>query len=255
MLGTRRTNLALRFRRSCAAFRWQAACTGPRMLTRTMLRARVRMILLSVMLGGCGGIAGTNVAINVDGGTDGTDGTGDTGAPHDAHAAPPAPTAHRPNGTPCAPTPIPPEPEIPDGGLSPSAHFDCHVHADCVAHPRGRCVFLPTNPPIEAGGTRCMYDACFQDGDCESGGSCACGGLANTCLPGNCRVDGDCGSGGFCSPSVDACGDHVAGYFCHVPADTCLDDRDCLGGPTSACVFDASESHWRCAPVGCESMH
>jgi hypothetical protein len=97
----------------------------------------------------------------------------------------------------------------------------------------------------------------MHDTDCASGQVCACHGsaymfgLGNTCSPGNCRVDADCGAGGFCSPSYDpsACGS-LAGYYCHTPADQCIDDSDCPGqAGLSVCVYSSTAGHWECAQM------
>jgi hypothetical protein len=106
-------------------------------------------------------------------------------------------------------------------------------------------------------GCECTYDACFHDTDCKAGTTCAChgsayaGGQGNTCSPGDCRVDADCGAGGYCSPSIDlsSCGD-LGGYYCHTPADTCVDDSDCAGTlNVAACIYSPSAGRWQCTAV------
>jgi hypothetical protein len=200
-------------------------------------------VLLAALMTGCGGS------------------TTDSGAPDAAlYDAPPdatlahAPGSHRPVAVPCVPAPLPPEPEIPDAGLGPGATFQCHVHADCTAKPRGRCIFYPTDPPYDPGGTRCVYDECTVDDDCPPDGVCACDNVANTCLPGNCRIDSDCGPGGYCSPSIDPCLKTTLGDFCHTAADTCIDDSDCSNSTAvglPACEYDTTAGHWACSPGLC----
>lgn len=162
------------------------------------------------------------------------------------------PKQHRASSIACSPAPLPPEPQIPDAGLGPSAVFECRVHADCVEHPRGRCIFHPTDPPFDPGGTRCSYDECQYDTDCMGGAVCACGDVANTCLPGNCRIDSDCGAGHFCSPNIDPCMSTITGYFCHTTADECVDDSDC--DPTQFemyCQYDGTAGQWTCPRSMC----
>jgi hypothetical protein len=97
----------------------------------------------------------------------------------------------------------------------------------------------------------------MHDTDCPTGEVCACheapyaNGQGNTCMPGNCRVDSDCGPGGYCSPSFApmGCGG-LGGYYCHTPADQCVNDNDCTGsnGP-SACSYSSSAKAWHCVQV------
>jgi hypothetical protein len=57
-----------------------------------------------------------------------------------------------------------------------------------------------------------------------------------------------CGPDTYCSPGPCACGDSCGhGYFCHTPADECLDDSDCPAG--LACDFDLPHQHFIC--TGC----
>jgi hypothetical protein len=59
-------------------------------------------------------------------------------------------------------------------------------------------------------------------------------------------VDAVCGVGGFCSPSQYGqwCG---TVYYCHTPADTCLNDSDCPSvGVYPGCNFDPAMQHWAC---------
>jgi hypothetical protein len=195
----------------------------------------------------CGGVAASTTSTEPPGASDGgadAPPTGDGGAR--------VPVKHRPTSVTCAPAPLPPEPVIPDAGVGPSATFACRTHADCTAKPRGRCIFFQTSPPIEAGGTRCLYDECTTDSACPPAQTCTCNALANTCTPGICRVDADCAGGkGFCSPSVDGCGT-FNGYVCHTLADTCTDDEDC-GQGLMRCVPDTTTLVWSCRPVGCAS--
>jgi hypothetical protein len=76
-------------------------------------------------------------------------------------------------------------------------------------------------------------------------------------VPGNCRVDADCGPGGYCSPTVDSgCGSFygVQGYYCHTPADECVNDRDCPGYGTPEapyCAYSTTVGHWVCGTGHC----
>jgi hypothetical protein len=95
------------------------------------------------------------------------------------------------------------------------------------------------------------------DADCGSGQLCACHGSAyshgegNTCSPGNCRVDADCGAAGYCSPAyaTSSCGS-LAGYYCHTPADECIDDKDCAASNgLGVCTYSSTVGHWQCKPM------
>jgi hypothetical protein len=131
------------------------------------------------------------------------------------------------------------------GGSSGSA--TCIMDSQCTSGADGRCVMA--GGPIED--CQCTYDTCMHDTDCPTGELCAChgspyvGGDGNTCVQGNCRVDSDCGSGGYCSPSYNtmSCGG-LAGYYCHTPNDTCLDDTDC-GAGDEVCTYLSGK--WQCA--------
>jgi hypothetical protein len=164
----------------------------------------------------------------------------------------PEPTSHRPSAVACPEPPLPPEPVVPDGGLGPGATFECQVHADCIARPKGRCIFVETNPPYDPGGTRCVYDQCESDSECLSGGVCQCGNVANECIGGNCRTDADCGARGYCSPDIDPCLGNTLGYYCHTNGDGCVDDTSCDPSTfETACVYDADAGAWSCTRPLC----
>ena len=129
----------------------------------------------------------------------------------------------------------------------------CKADSDCTMGSNGRCV------ENNGGAIFCMcsYDTCTTDASCGAGKLCACHGSqymngGNSCYPGNCRVDTDClGGRGYCSPSANpmGCGG-LGGYYCHTPADTCIDDTDCtnsMNGPQQ-CTFSTSDSRWECTP-------
>jgi hypothetical protein len=180
---------------------------------------------------------------------------------------------HRPSAAPaCAEVRGSNEPSV--EGCADPALIACEHDADCTEGEGGRCLVarFPCVP-------RCSYDECTNDADCADNKPCECrvttGAVTpNRCVTAsNCRVDADCGPNGFCSPSllddfcactsVDycktlgdtcssssgmcACGDSCGhGYFCHTPADTCLDDADCA---TGTCNFDLAHQSWLC--TGC----
>ena len=170
----------------------------------------------------------------------------------DAPAPLPHPPAkHRPTATTCTTPPLPPEPDLSSTTFGPSATFDCKRHANCTAAANGRCIVVGTSPPTERGGTRCMYSTCNVDTDCRAANACECGGVVNTCMPGNCRVDADCASG-YCSPSFDQCGGGITGYWCHTPADECIDDGDCDATHFKMhCEADPATARWTCPPTAC----
>jgi len=119
-----------------------------------------------------------------------------------------------------------------------------------VAGANARCIPFNGGPA----GCQCTYDACFHDNDC-TGDTCAChgapymGGGGNRCVPGNCHIDSDCGPGGYCSPTYGTqnCGE-LSGYYCHTPADLCIDDSDCNGGSIGpqVCAYSTTSGRWEC---------
>jgi hypothetical protein len=125
--------------------------------------------------------------------------------------------------------------------------FQCSQDSDCTNGQNGRC--QGTGP---IAGLECSYDECVGDEGCPKSSVCECrpdsvSQIANYCTqPGGCRIDSDCGVGGFCSPSQAGqwCGTL---YFCHTPADTCLNDGDCPAvGVSPGCNYDAALQHWAC---------
>ena len=232
-----------------------------------LLRARFVLSLVSAVslsLVACGGAesadspdsGGSDTGSTDTGGSDApiTDSASDgpSDAPVDAPVDSPvahAPKYHRPAATVCAPSTSTGSSACKDHGPSGS----CKTNADCTAGTNGKC-------DIAGGGAficACFYDTCTSDSECSTGGPCACQGSpyqfeSNGCAPaGNCRVDADCGASGYCSPSGGAgCSGSIAGYYCHVAADECVDDADCksTSGPT-ACTFDKTKKHWACTPV------
>jgi hypothetical protein len=165
----------------------------------------------------------------------------DAGA--DAAASRPA-TNHRPSETTCAPTPVPAEPQIPDGGIS---SFDqCARNEDCNQKPNGRCIVAASSARAT-----CFYDQCMGDRDCMPSQVCGCTPQTtpvNICIQAECYIDADCGASGYCSPSI-ACGG-VVGYYCHVAADECVNDPDCTGVP---CSYDIGAAHWACVNKTCSN--
>ncbi|HMF41408.1 MAG TPA: hypothetical protein VKQ32_11970 [Polyangia bacterium] len=107
----------------------------------------------------------------------------------------------------------------------------------------------------------CTVDGCLTDDDCAGGGVCVCSSPVpssavqnrNTCTHGNCRVDADCGAGGYCVPSGGVCG--LDGFFCHTPADTCVDAaKDCGTSCGGGCHYFSDKGAFAClAPIcgGC----
>jgi hypothetical protein len=157
------------------------------------------------------------------------------------------PEVHRPASVAC-PT------ERGPGSFDPQLAFaECTADEDCTGGDNGRCM-------MSQGGAltnRCTYDACFTDGDCPAAHVCRCREStsdANACVAGDCVTDADCGAGGYCSPSKapDQVNYGISGYYCHSPADECLDDADCPdeNGATAYCVYDDELTHWRCSSQG-----
>ena len=127
------------------------------------------------------------------------------------------------------------DPQVPLG--------DCKKDEDCTSGLAGRCLASMSGPK----GNSCSYDACYADADCGGGQVCSCRATSsypNLCVKGNCVADADC-NGNYCSPSVtfDRINIGVTGYFCHTPADACVDDGDC--GSTSKCAWNGTA--WACS--------
>ncbi len=213
---------------------------------------------------GCGGTLVTAVDASADGAVITPDGAvttpdgaviiPDSATPTDAGRAP---KLHRATATACSETRATrPDPETPEAGGGPPV--DCRTHAECTSGRNGRCDGNGHD------GWRCTYDVCTSDAQCGGAfGVCACNGGFRSdnhvCLTtSNCRVDRDCGGGaGYCSPSLGSCGHYTpfVGYFCHTPADTCVDDEDCTGqgqfGQKPYCAFDPKLGHFACSTQEC----
>ena len=129
------------------------------------------------------------------------------------------------------------------GMIDPSA---CQSDGDCNKGKNGRCLGSRL-------GLVCTYDACQSDGECVGGQACICSSNGNYCGAGTCQSDATCGGRG-CSPTLSfSCGNYggVQGYFCHTPADTCVDDADCSEGGAGFCGYEPASSHWSCSYSAC----
>lgn len=166
----------------------------------------------------------------------------------DEPIAPHVPKNHRPSDAPCA---VPPPP-----AGCPWPGPQCRTDADCAdAGANARCKEVSLND------CACTFDACAHDTDCPSGQTCSCRGLpytaslGNMCVPSNCRVDADCWAAGYCSPSPSSGCGPLTGFYCHTPADLCIDDADCpwlqRNSGAQQCVFSVEAGRWQCelAPV------
>jgi hypothetical protein len=123
-----------------------------------------------------------------------------------------------------------------------------------------QCTFDAGLPGFCLHGT-CTADECLTDDDCGAGAVCLCsaplGSSAvwnrNWCVRGNCQVDSDCGANGFCVPSSGVCG--IDGFYCHTPADTCVDPAIDCGAPClMGCSYFPDKGAFACvAPIcgGC----
>ena len=172
--------------------------------------------------------------------------------PDSGTSTPKEPKRHRTLAVDCDPT------RPTTGDPQPGAP-GCQSAAECTGT-NARCVF----DFLQAKNV-CSADECSKDTECTGTRVCACrlppelG--ANRCTNGNCRTDGDCGVAGkgYCSPSADQIFKNCPlpepgslGYFCHAPADECVDDADCGGGqPGSYCVFSPQKSHFACITPLC----
>ncbi len=162
------------------------------------------------------------------------------------------PKEHRAEAVACNTAPIAGNVEGVDAGAG-TAPPECASDPDCTEGLGGRCSidFGTRDEP----GARCVYDACYEDGDCGARSACVCSGTVTTgnrCLPGNCAIDADC-SGGLCSPSLGDCGAFggTVGNFCHLDADECTNDDECTEQPGGYCAWSPEVERWRCAYGQC----
>jgi hypothetical protein len=166
----------------------------------------------------------------------------DTG--HDAGVR--VPVSHRASADACSTTrgPGTADPTLTGG--------ECTTDAQCTMGTNGRCMLNGLGARFDF----CSYDDCASDADCMTNEVCRCRESAsdsNACVQGDCHTDADCGPGGFCSPSrgYDRINLGVTGFFCHMPADTCVDDSDCAGDAgQGACVWFPDMGHWACSWQG-----
>jgi hypothetical protein len=135
--------------------------------------------------------------------------------------------------------------------LDPSVR--CASESECTAGPGGHCTRFTPLDEVE----QCLYDECYEDGDCADGQVCECGGAVagaawNRCVQSGCSVDADCGRERRCAPSPnEQCGPTfpIKGYFCQGAADDqCAGEDSCDMG---YCTFSDSEQRWQCASGMC----
>jgi hypothetical protein len=161
------------------------------------------------------------------------------------------PAVHRAVALPCT-APRPPGAT----NVDPSPGSTCTLDSECSTGTNGRC-----EGGLAHGANVCTYDECVEDRDCPGGrGVCDCRNTArydaNVCFNDGCRVDSDCGAGGFCSPSLTdldkrSCGALTSGdwgFFCHMPADRCVDDSDCNSAGQRCAHYRGS---WICVAPQC----
>ena len=165
----------------------------------------------------------------------------------------------------------------------------CKSDADCKDSMNGRCIdtrspssvrYRPTpnllgEPPRPPPRTRCEYDQCFKDADCDAKSHCVCDGYhhrsycvpidactsdndcgvnhqcecgsaqsvgaPNVCVMGNCRSDSDCHGGLPCEDSGE-------GRFCRTAADTCKHHEECKAPPgyVAFCGYTVGKTRWEC---------
>jgi Cys-rich repeat protein len=161
----------------------------------------------------------------------------------------------------------------------------CESNADCGSFEgclEGTCVALaPTDASCSAdadcpdAGSVCVDGMCWapegggtgidpqpeqvceQDADCPEGELCFdgyCSGFDTPPDDSGCAEDADCGEGGACSPTLGDCGDYagVVAYYCHTPADECVDDADCTGtAGRGYCAYNPAAGHWMCSDAQC----
>ena len=196
-------------------------------VSRARNRERISFIVVLLSLAACGGKAAGVSAIERDAGM----------------SAVRVPRVHRASALIC---PTERQPIAPTSlGCTGQGH--CDQDSDCASGSNGRCL------NVGDCATSCSYDECVTDSDCAEPLVCLCRPEGDDFVPnqcthqGSCRTDSDCAGGEYCSPSLVTAGCICAncgrGYFCHSPADTCLDDSDCGG---EACAYDESAQHFAC---------
>ena len=206
-------------------------------------------------VGGAAGMAGAGGGPGAAAGAAGTS-TGGSGGQGGGGGA--VPDRHRAAAATCLPDRSPGSCPYPDGGAPAGGCVADSACPSSAGKSNGRC-----GAAQRVAVCQCSYDTCFRDEDCALGGPCACrtGETAdniapNFCMKGNCRVDADCGPGGWCSPTEDfSCGrfSGTVGYYCHTPADTCVNDGGCAtaASPTANCRFNPTVGAWACASGQC----
>jgi hypothetical protein len=210
------------------------------------MRATMQNLLWLASLAACVACGGTTVDnTTTDGGDGGSNGK-DSSALGDATSGR-VPKNHRATAVACPTGRGTENGQFGDSGVPGS----CAQDSDCTSGTNGRCV------PNMGGAfyLTCSYDQCATDGDC-AGTACVCrpdatSVVANVCASSKsqCRLDSDCGAGGYCSPSESSdvfCFSPDLDYFCHTPADECIDDTDCANG---GCNYDPSVKHWKCGSL------
>ncbi len=172
----------------------------------------------------------------------------------------------------------------------------CKSDAECKAGMNGRCVKTGADDPSGHAAARdgirhgnlfgaappppprtvCIYDQCFNDGDCGAKSRCVCGtegerntcrpvddcttdaacganrlcqcnssaGGANYCIQGNCRTDADCHDGFKCESGI-------GGTFCRTPNDLCTTSIACPNIPnaSNACGYLVEHARWECQAI------
>jgi hypothetical protein len=220
---------------------------SPRTPIRTLIPA------LGLLLAACGSGSSGGTGGSASTGTTGSGGStstaGSTSATSTGSAMAKVPQNHRAMASPCTAARTP--------ANAGNAQGSCQMDADCTKGMNGRCVaFLGQ-------ASHCSYDDCAVDKDCGSASVCDCRNLANfdanTCFHGTCVVDADC-AGSYCSPSAVGIGPDCStgialgsfGFFCHTPADECVDDTDCSSmADDKACIFEVDKMHWACHQLAC----
>lgn len=173
--------------------------------------------------------------------------------------------AGRPMAVACSMAPRPAGNAGLDGGTDGG---DCILDTTCNANASGRCNDLVASPWYggKSLGTRCTYNGCYADNECEAG-VCGCAiGFAgqHLCLGrSNCRVNADCPNGNVCAPSTvavyespgvvvtgneiatSANNDGTLGYFCTTSKDECCPGAHGDAGTTNlVCVFSTPKQRW-----------
>jgi hypothetical protein len=216
-----------------------------------------RLLLLSVLVGGCNPSSGGEATSTETSGSSGMETSTPTGGSAvcedetsilQAFTDPASPSGfvrcgngavHRSEPVECE-TPITPTTCTDNAGGG-----SCNVDADCITSPFGSCQQDPQ--ALGEPTCKCIY-GCRTDTDCGSDEICRCAGdelgLFTQCIKADCTRDSDCGER-LCVLSPIACEPGGYSVACQQDDDQCFGNDVCAPG---GCTFSGK---WLCNPLPC----